>query len=303
MGQHHVRVLSSLSNLIAIVDLDKERGKALSSKYKVPFYSDYNKILDKLDAAVIAVPTDKHRVVAETLLDAGVHILVEKPLASNLIDAESIINKARINKRNLAVGHIERHNPIVKKIKKMHDAGELGNIISITTRRVSPTPDRIRDVGVVMDLAIHDLDIVKYIIGEEVERVQSSFSAKDGGLEKHANILLEFSGNCSAFCEVSWSTPIRIREIIVTCEKAYLKGDYAKQSLKSYTGNYNVTDSNAHILEENVEIKEVSIEKMEPLYLELDDFLSSIVNNHSPLVTGVEGLEAVRLANQALNKL
>ncbi|MCJ7744023.1 MAG: Gfo/Idh/MocA family oxidoreductase, partial [Dehalococcoidales bacterium] len=168
MGQHHARLYAQLNcELVGVADVDLERAKEIGERYNTKYYSDYHELLSKVEAVSIAVPTTLHCPVAMDFLKEGVHCLVEKPIAFRLDEAEAMIGAAEQNHVNLAIGHIERFNPAVVRLKQIVDEGILGKLLVISTRRVGPLVSRIRDVGVIIDSATHDIGVVRYLIGKE----------------------------------------------------------------------------------------------------------------------------------------
>src|SRR5574341_197446 len=160
MGQHHVRIYSEShdAELVGIADLDTMRVNEQAARYKTEAFTDYRELLKQdIDAVSIAVPTMMHREVALAAIEAGVHVLIEKPIADTPKSAAEIIESASSSGLRLMVGHIERFNPAVMKLKEIIDSGALGKVVSISTRRVGPYNPRIRDVGVIMDIGVHDI--------------------------------------------------------------------------------------------------------------------------------------------------
>ncbi|MDD4230972.1 MAG: Gfo/Idh/MocA family oxidoreductase, partial [Dehalococcoidales bacterium] len=215
---------------------------------------------------------------------AGVHCLVEKPIASTVEEAESMIEAAAINQVKLMVGHIERFNPAVLKLKSLIEEGMLGELIIISTRRVGPFQPRIRDVGIIIDSATHDIDACRYLTGKEPQKV----FAKSGRLlhpfkEDYALIMLDF-GSSAASIEVNWFTPYKERTLVVTGSKGIARLDYITQQLTLHNSE------NGHTIE---------IEHAEPLKTEIAHFLDCITTGKEPLVNGHEGLQALSIALQA----
>jgi UDP-N-acetylglucosamine 3-dehydrogenase len=174
MGQHHTRLYSQLNcELVGVADANAERAKEIGEKYSTKYYADYHDLLSKVEAVSIAVPTTSHHNVAMDFLREGVHCLVEKPIAFDLHEADDMIEAAERNQVNLAVGHIERFNPAVVKLKQIVDEGILGKLLIISTRRVGPFVPRIRDVGIVIDSATHDIGV------EEHYRAKNVFKPND----------------------------------------------------------------------------------------------------------------------------
>ena len=193
MGHNHARLYSQLNcELVGVADIDPARAKEIGEKYNTPYYSDYHELLSKVEAVSIAVPTTLHHTVAMDFLKAGVHCLVEKPIAFSLDEAEEMIEAAEQNHVNLAIGHIERFNPAVVRLKQIIDEGTLGKLLIISTRRVGPSVPRIRDVGVVIDSATHDIGVIKYLLGKEPASVFSRVGNLKHPKEDHAVIVLDF---------------------------------------------------------------------------------------------------------------
>ncbi len=280
MGQNHARIYSQLGYLVGVADADTVRAKEIGEKYSVPYYSSYTELLHHVDAVSVVVPTTLHRQVATEFLSQGVHCLVEKPIASTIDEAQEMIHLAEKTNVKLMVGHIERFNPAVSKLKQVIDAGTLGQLLIISTRRVGPFVPRIRDVGVIIDSATHDIDIAKYLIGSEPVSVFSSVGSLKHPKEDHAVIVLDFK-DTTACIEVNWFTPHKVRTLVATGSEGIAYLDYIEQSL---------TVHNSHGAEA------VKVEKVEPLWLELQHFLKCIENNERPLVDGIEGMNVLRIA-------
>ena len=306
MGQNHARVYSEISDLVGVADLNEERAKLVANRFGVKWYSDYTELLKKVDAVTIAVPTFLHLEVAIKAAEAGVHILVEKPLSSNTKDAKKIIECAKLNNIILSVGHIERYNPAVSYVKEAINSGKLGKVITISSKRVSRYPERIKDVGVIFDLAIHDIDIINYLANDNVSKVFASGGKLEyRDLEDHATILLEYANGIKGSCEVNWLTPMKVRQTILTCTNAYVIMDYTEQSVTILRSKFGeVIDENLSLVDNIIDKEVVDLEKKEPLKVELSEFLKGVQKgiNHSELrmVTGEEGLVAVKIAEEIL---
>jgi UDP-N-acetylglucosamine 3-dehydrogenase len=240
-------------------------------------------LIPKVNAVSIAVPTTKHHAISMDFLDAGVHCLVEKPIAFSLAEGNEMIEMAQNKHLNLAIGHIEHFNPAVVKLKQIVDEGSLGKLLIISTRRVGPFVPRIRDVGVIIDSATHDIGVIRYLIGEEPISIVSRVGRLKHAKEDHAVIMLEFDGT-TANIEVNWFTPHKIRTLVATGSEGIAYLDYIKQS---------VTVFDSH----NNEI--VNILEGEPLKLELQDFIDSIVTRRKPTVDGLDGLAILKIALDA----
>ena len=311
MGQNHARVLSEIANLIGVADTNIEAGTKISQRFGTKHYPDYNELLeqDDLDAVSIATPTGSHHEVGLKAINAGKHVLVEKPFTSTTDQGKELIQAANEQNVVLAVGHIERHNPVVRFTKDLIANKKFGDLISISTRRVSSFPARIKDVGVIFDLGIHDIDVLMYLVGTKVKSIYTlagtTQAKSDSNLEDHANMLLEFEGEkCTipGFIEVNWLTPMKVRKVSLTCSENFVEFDYITQSLEVSSSSIIDYDiSNLYNLPQKYEIRKISIKPEEPLKNELGDFLNAINNSTRPLVNGDDGLANLRIAQAAVD--
>jgi UDP-N-acetylglucosamine 3-dehydrogenase len=281
MGQHHARIYSQLDcELVGAADANTERAKEIGEKYGIKYYSDYRDLVPMVEAVSIAVPTASHHTVATDFLREGVHCLVEKPIAFNLHEADEMIEAADRNQVNLAVGHIENFNPAVVKLKQIIDEGTLGKLLIISTRRVGPFVRRIVDVGIVIDSAIHDIGVVKYLIGKDPISIFSRVGNLRHPKEDHAIVVLEFAGT-NVCIEVNWFTPRKVRTLVATGSEGAAYLDYIEQKVEVH---------NSHDLED------VQLQKEEPLKLEIRNFLQSVAEGKKPAVDGIEGRAILKIA-------
>jgi UDP-N-acetylglucosamine 3-dehydrogenase len=281
MGQHHARLYTQLDcELVGVADVNREQARSIAAKYRTRYYSDYHELISRVEAVSIAVPTTLHASIALDFLAAGVHCLVEKPIAFSLAEAGEMIEAAETHRVNLAIGHIERFNPVVVKLKQIIDDGLLGKVLMVSTRRVGPFVSRIRDVGIIIDSATHDIGVLRYLLGKE----PVSVFARSGSLhhlkEDHAIIVLDFWDTIASI-EVNWFTPHKVRTLTATGSEGIAYLDYIQQELKIF---------NSH----GVEVE--NIQKDEPLKLELEDFLKSITEGKKPSVDGHEGQAILKTA-------
>ena len=206
MGKHHARIYSGMSGaeLIGVVDINKKIASEVAAKYNTEAFTDCERLLkNDLDAVSIAVPTTLHEDIALKAVNYGVHMLVEKPIAESIKSADAIIDAARRENLKLMIGHIERFNPTILKLKELISTGELGEIISISCRRVGPYPPRIRDVGIIIDLAVHDIDAISYLYGKRAMNVYSIAGNSFHSKEDHASILLQYEDKKSGMVETN----------------------------------------------------------------------------------------------------
>ncbi|MFH1317228.1 MAG: Gfo/Idh/MocA family oxidoreductase [Candidatus Woesearchaeota archaeon] len=307
MGKNHVRLLNEIDNvnLVAISDANSEQLNKISSIYKVKQYIDYKNMLDseKLDAVIIAVPTSMHKKVAFDVIEKGINILIEKPIASTVEDAQDIISKAREKNVKLMVGHVERFNPAVTELKKRIDNKELGKIYKFSVARSSPFPARILDVGVVIDLAVHDLDIISNINNSRITHIYAQTEKRiHSSNEDMLCSQLSFENGVIGLLNIDWLTPVVIRELSITGEKGMFKLNYLTQELYFYKNSASEDyDYSSSILSVTAgDMMKLNIQKQEPLRLELESFIDCIKENKDPKVTGDQGLLALELALKIL---
>jgi UDP-N-acetylglucosamine 3-dehydrogenase len=309
MGRHHVRIYSILKdvNLIAISDINQNIAKKVAEKFNCKYYKDYKKMLSKenIDAVSIAVPTSLHKKVALDVIKFKKHLLIEKPIAASSKEAEEIIKAAKKAKVKLCVGHIERFNPAVKRLKEIIQKGRLGKIISVIARRVGVFPPQIKDTNVIIDLAVHDIDIFNYLLEKQpVEVFADAQTSLINHREDSAEILLSF-GDTTGFIQVNWITPIKIRTLSVTGSKGYAELNYITQELELYKSKYKkVVNNFGEIVKFGKPIKKkIKIKKGEPLLYELKSFIKCIKENKRPEVTGEDGLKAVAIAEGVIKSI
>jgi predicted dehydrogenase len=304
MGRNHLRVLNDLQGveLAALADADPATAERAARPFGVPAYTSYVELLDKEkpDAVVVAVPTVMHREVALAAIERGVHLLVEKPIAFTVDDGQEIIDAAKKAGVVLTVGHIERYNPAVLELHKRLQAGELGRVFQIHARRLGPFPPRVRDVGVVIDLASHDVDVMRFLTGSEVTRIYAETARRiHTDHEDLLSGLLRFEDGSIGVLDINWLTPTKIRELMVTGEKGLFHVNYLTQDLYFYENNYIKTDwdtiSNIAGVSEGDMVRP-RIDKVEPLRAELDRFVRAVRGEAEPLVSGEDGLAALRIA-------
>jgi UDP-N-acetylglucosamine 3-dehydrogenase len=302
MGRNHARVYGEVAELVGIVDLDAGTARTVAERLQVPAHQDFRVLLEAgVDAVSIATATTHHHAIARACLEAGVHVLVEKPLCATTEQANDLIDLALERKRVLAVGHIERHNPVVAATQAALRRGEFGALLSLSARRVSSFPARIGDVGVMLDLAIHEVDIQRFLVGRPVSAVYARTGRRrHERFEDWATIILAFEGGVTGVIEVNWMTPIKARTLTLTCEQRLVSVDYTRQALvvsSARLHDYDPSDLSQIPLE--YDVHETQLRWQEPLKRELVDFLDAIRHGREPLVTGRDGLEAIRIIEAA----
>ena len=308
MGRNHARVYADLPQveLVAVADVNPQVANEVARRYGGRAYSDYERLLDqeRPDVVSLAVPTVDHCAMALEILRRGIHLLIEKPLAYTLDEGRQIIAAAQAQGICLMVGHIERFNPAIIALREHLSAETAGRVFQIDARRQGPFPARVRDVGVVIDLAVHDVDIMRYITGSEVVRVYSETERRIHS--SHEDLLtatLRLSDGIIGTLTTNWLTPTKIRELYVTGERGMFRVDYLTQDLYFYE---NATADGAdwetlRVLRGVSEGRMIryAIAKREPLRGELESFVAAVAQGGPPPVSGQDGLKAIELA-QAL---
>ncbi|MCK5309894.1 MAG: Gfo/Idh/MocA family oxidoreductase [Thermoplasmata archaeon] len=307
MGKNHARVNSEMGVLAGISDSDEAVARPLAERFGVDYYSDYKDMLaSDIQAITIATPTVAHFKIAMDAINAGKHVLVEKPICPTLEEAETLVKAAEDAGIVLAVGQIERHNPVVKFARDSIEQGKFGDIVSISARRVSSFPGRISDVGVLLDLGIHDIDVIRYLAQSPVKSVYALGGKRQNEkFEDHANVLLEFESGIMGYVEVNWLTPMKVRKISITCLENYVELDYMRQSADVSSSQVSgMLDTNdLYRLPIEFDIRHVSLKKQEPLRNEHEDFVNAITGNGKPLVSGQDGTETLRVCQAALKSI
>ncbi len=289
MGAHHVRIYSGMENvrLVGIADMDRERVETLAVKYNTKAYTDFRELLQQdLDAVSISVPTTLHKEIALAAIESGASVLVEKPIADTVRNADIIIKKAKEKGVKLMVGHIERFNPAIMALKKCIDENKFGKIVSISATRVGPFEPRIRDVGIIQDLGVHDIDLMSYLYSEKVSEVYASAGSVVHEFEDYASIMLRFNNGNTGIIKTNWLTPHKVRKLTVTGTEGIAYVDNIQFSLQIYNGKPAV---------------DVEIEKTEPLKNELEHFIDCVENDRVPLVSGEDGRGVLQTAICAID--
>lgn len=282
LGQHHARIYSELENveLAGIFETNTERAAEISQKFGCPVFSTLEELGAACDAVSIVVPTDKHHAVALPLLEAGCHLLIEKPICQSLEEAADILEKAKEANLLVQVGHIEHFNPVMSFLEEAVSAPKF-----ITADRLAPFQPRGTEVGVTLDLMIHDIGIVLQLVKSPVKMVQSVGVSALSPTEDIANARIEFENGCVANLNTSRVSSKKLREIRVFQPSGYLSLDFMNQA-----GHVVKIDGG------EMKTSEVPIEKGEALKLELASFVESVNQRKQPKVGGELGKTALELA-------
>nr|ABD17734.1 NAD-dependent oxidoreductase [Methanococcus voltae PS] len=295
MGYNHVRIYKELEKskekdikLVGVSDTNEERVNEIAKEFDTKAFTDYKELINEgVDLVSIVVPTFLHKKIASEFIEAGVNVLVEKPIADSIENAKELIALAKKNNVKLAVGHVERFNPAILELKKHIEKGVLGDIVTMTAKRVGPMTSRITDVGVILDLSVHDIDAMHFLCGSKVKDVYAK--AKNvkhpSDAEDYALIIASFENNVDGIIETNRLTPHKTRSLSVIGTEGIAYLDYIDQSLTIYDNEW---------------VKKAKIEHSEPLKNELLNVIESVENDVKPLVCGEDGLHALEVALKAL---
>lgn len=299
MGQHHTRVLSLLKDveLIGVADVNVERGLDIASKYRVRFFEHYEEMLPYVEAVCIAAPTKLHYKVGLDCLKRGVHVLIEKPIAASIAEAESLVNAAADTNCILQVGHIERFNPAFQELIKVLKTEDL---LALEAHRMSPYSQRANDVSVVLDLMIHDLDLLLELAGSPVIKLSATGSrAQESQYLDYVTATLNFANGIVATVTASKVTHRKVRRIAAHCKQSLTEADFLNNEIlihRQTTANY-TTDYGQVLYRQDGLIEKVYTSNIEPLHAELEHFVNCVRGGDKPSVGGEQALKALRLAS------
>lgn len=288
-GINHARVYTGLDrvNLVKVADTDPGRRRLVETRFNAEFCADPEDVFgdEEVEAVSICTPTVTHARLACDALQAGKHVLVEKPMATCLRDAEELVRLSDRQGLVLAVGLVERFNPAVAETLRLVKDGAVGQLLTVHASRLSRRPDRVGDVGVVKDLAMHDVDVVTRVLGAQPVSVFSRCGSLSHSFEDYAYLSLIYDGVASGFVEANWLTPRKVRRLTVTGSEGVIRVEYLSQ----------------HVSVERLdELTSLNNGYREPLELELKDFVDSVLEDREPTVTGLDGVNALRVCEAAL---
>jgi predicted dehydrogenase len=296
MGKLHLRVYSKLPNvnLVAVADTNDENRNLAMNKYNINGYKDYKEMLEKekLDIVSIAAPTHLHKQIACDVLNKKINALVEKPLALTYDDGKAVIEAAKKNNVKLMVGHIERFNPAVEIVKRnIADS----KIVSMNITRVGPFPPRMNNVGVIKDIGVHDIDLIRYLTNSEVDKIFACSSKNIGQTEDTAILTFKMQNGVLANIITNWLTPYKVREIEIAGTEKFIKANLITQQVSEYSA-YHFEKTNARGYATN----ELFVPFGEAIVRELEHFVECVEQNKEPLVTGEDGLKAIEIAQKCV---
>ena len=291
MGSNHARVLAGLAGvtLVGIADPDRKQAEFVAQTLGCEGVATVGELLDLgLDAITIAAPTQLHHEIALTCIGRGVHVLVEKPIASSVEEGNDIVATARRAGVTLMVGHVERFNPAVEAVKQAI-RGE--DILSIAITRVGPFPPRMSNIGVVIDLAVHDIDLIRWFTDSEIIDVQPQVSSAVAEREDIALLQFRTASGVLAHINTNWLTPFKARNITVATRGKYVMGDLLTRQ---------VTECFGFQPDGSYSMRHLSVGHAEPLRAELTAFIDAVRSGDAPPVTGEEGVASLEIATRCL---
>lgn len=291
MGSNHARVLSQLpgAELVAVADPDRAQAQRVAGFLGCAAVGDHRDLLDMdLDAVIVAAPTHLHHAIALDVIGAGCSVLVEKPIASSVEEGAEIVAAAQARDVTLMVGHVERFNPAVRAVK---DAIKGQDLLSVAITRVGPFPPRMSNVGVVIDLAVHDIDLIRWFTDSEITEVQPQTSAALAAREDIALLQFRTASGVLAHINTNWLTPFKARTVHVATAKKYVIGDLLTRQ---------VTEHFDYRPDGSYSTRHLPVAYAEPLRAELENFLAAIRAGNAPEVTGEQGVASLAVAISCL---
>ncbi len=291
LGQHHARNYyeNPRCKLVAVADIDSAQGRRIAHAYKCKYVSDFRELIGQVDAVSVAVPTVSHYEVTSALLQAGIHCMVEKPICNTVKQAAELVRISHEQNRILQVGHIEHFNVAVQKMKQILTTPRF-----IECHRLGPYDPRVKDIGVVLDLMIHDIDIILRIVNSPIESIEAVGVAILSEKEDIANARIRFQKGCIANVTVSRLTPKPMRKLRIWQEDAYISLDYRKQQMEIFRREAVARPARGEAPWKIVSTK-TRMRHEEPLRLELDYFLRCIEEGLTPATTGEQAMTALQV--------
>lgn len=300
MGRHHARILSEMedASLVAIADTNELIALELSKRFNTRYTVNFRDLIGEVEAVHIATPTFLHYPIAKAFLQAGIHVLLEKPITSNLKEAENLIKLAKMNGCILQVGHTERFNPAVRELN-----GLIKKPIFIEAHRMGPPTQRNLDVGVIFELMIHDLDIILDLVKSPIQQLQGLGLRVYSDYEDLVQAQILFENGCLASISASRVSAEKVRNLEITQEESFLHLDYIEQNiiLRKQAASHYVFDQPKAMYRREFMVEQPLIAKDEPLRLEIEHFLECLKEQKEPLVSGEDGRRALETA-QAIKR-
>jgi len=286
-GKNHTRVLSELGVLVAVCDADSQRSKEYGEKYSVNHYETLDELLasEEFDGAFVVTPTSTHTEIAKKLLEAKKHVFVEKPMTYKSEDGERLAKLAEKNKVILTCGYIERFNPAVDVVKKIVKEKKFGELVMLEFHRENRMPLHIKDVGIIYDTSVHDIDTANWLFDDMPHVVFARAGRIKHEHEDFASIMLGYKNDKVAIISSNWITPKRVRKFNAVCTDAIISSDFITQEI---------------IVEKSDNSETIQSEKQEPLSLEIQSFLGAIEGKNDLIVKSQQAVNVTKIAEAAL---
>jgi len=297
LGKFHAEKYANLpeTRLVGVVDTDREKARLVSEQFKVPAFDSYRELLDKVDAVSIVVPTDQHHTIAKEFLQKGVDVLVEKPMTTTIAEADDLIETARSGSRILQVGHLERFNAAVVALDDV-----LTKPMFIESHRLAPFKDRGTEVDVILDIMIHDIDILLTIVGAPVTSIHAvGVPVISPDKNDIANVRLEFETGCIANVTASRISVKEMRKIRIFQQDAYISIDYAAQQAEVYRK----LETDEDFETPQISYDQIAIDQVDSLKEEIKSFLYAVRHRTQPAVTGEAGRDALTVAFEIMEQI
>ncbi len=286
-GKNHTRILSELGVLVAVCDADSQKSKEYGEKYSVNHYESLDELLniEEFDAAFVVTPTSTHTAIAKKLLEAKKHVFVEKPMTYKSEDGQNLVKLADKNKVILTCGYIERFNPAVDIVKKMVKDKKYGDLVMLEFHRENRMPLHIKDVGIIYDTSVHDIDTANWLFDDMPQVVFARAGKIKHEHEDFTSIMLGYKNDKVAIISSNWITPKKQRKFNAVCTDAIISSDFITQEI---------------IVEKDEESEKIQKEKQEPLLREIQNFLGAIEGKNEHIVTAQEAVNVTKIAEAAL---
>ena len=286
-GKNHTRVLSELGVLVAVCDADSQKSKEYGEKYSVNYYESLDELLtsEEFDGAFVVTPTSTHSEITKKLLEAKKHVFVEKPMTYKSEDGERLAKLAEKNKVILTCGYIERFNPAVDVVKKIVKEKKFGELVMLEFHRENRMPLHIKDVGIIYDTSVHDIDTANWLFDDMPHVVFARAGRIKHEHEDFASIMLGYKNDKVAIISSNWITPKRVRKFNAVCTDAIISSDFITQEI---------------IVEKSDESETIQSEKQEPLSLEIQSFLGAIEGKNDLIVKSQQAVNVTKIAEAAL---
>lgn len=309
LGKEHARIYAELPgvSLVGVVDVQPQQAEKIAQRYHTRYFSNYKEVIDQVEAVSIAVPTKSHYAIAKEFLQNGIHVMIEKPMTGTVQEAKDLIAMSKTKGVVLQAGYIERFNPAIDAIKKLAI-----NPRFIECHRLSPFTFRSADIGVVLDLMIHDIDIILHVTGSKIKKFDAVGVNVISDKEDIANVRIQFQNGCVANVTASRVSITSMRKMRLFSEDSYISIDYQKRDALIYKKSPKLTlkalnfsemdvstiaDLKSYVFGDLLKVEHVKMDDCEPLKKELSSFVDCVVGRKEPVVSGEEGLKAIEVAN------